>query len=134
VLQFLDLRGRPDPARALAAAPGPVSGAGDDAALASVRAIIADVRARGDAALRELTARFDGCEIDDLQVPRSEIQAAFDAASPALRARTSAMMARTDASAASSPAPDTGPGAAASARAGSGRPRRSRNWSTIRSS
>lgn len=86
MLQLLDLRGRPDPARALAAAPGLVSGAGDDAALASVRAIIADVRARGDVALRELTARFDGCEVDDLRVPGAEIQAAFDAASPALRA------------------------------------------------
>jgi len=86
VLQLLDLRGRPDPARALAVAPGSVSGAGDDDALVSVRAIIDDVRAHGDVALRELTARFDGCEIDDLQVPGAEIQAAFDAASPALRA------------------------------------------------
>jgi len=86
VLQLLDLRGRPDPARALAATPGAVSRAADAAALASVRAIIDDVRARGDEALRDLTARFDGCEIDDLQVPGSEIQAAFDAASPVLRA------------------------------------------------
>ncbi|MFN8027894.1 MAG: histidinol dehydrogenase [Acidimicrobiia bacterium] len=86
MLQLLDLRGRPDPAGAFATAPGTTSGSGDDAALASVRAIIDDVRTRGDVALRELTAKFDGCEIDDLRVPAAEIQAAFDAASPELKA------------------------------------------------
>jgi histidinol dehydrogenase len=84
VLRLLDLRGRPDPARALAAP----ADDGDDAddALASVRAIVADVRARGDEALRDLTERFDGCHIENLQVPPSEIQAAFDAAPVELRA------------------------------------------------
>jgi histidinol dehydrogenase len=38
-----------------------------------VRAIIADVRAHGDAAIRELTRRFDGVELDDLRVPPAEV-------------------------------------------------------------
>ena len=84
MLRLLDLRGRPDPARALAAPED--EGDGADDALASVRAIVADVRARGDDALRDLTERFDGCRIEDLRVPSSEIQAAFDAAPAALRA------------------------------------------------
>jgi histidinol dehydrogenase len=83
VLRLLDLRGRPDPARALAA---PADDGSTDAALEIVRGIIADVRARGDEALRDLTLRFDGCEIDGLEVPAAELQAAFDTASPALRA------------------------------------------------
>jgi histidinol dehydrogenase len=32
----------------------------------TVKAIIADVRARGDAAVRELTAKYDGAELDSL--------------------------------------------------------------------
>ena len=51
-----------------------------------VRALLADVRARGDEALRELTARFDGAEIDDLRVPPAEVAAALDAIDPAVRA------------------------------------------------
>ncbi len=34
----------------------------------AVAAILGDVHARGDIALRQLTARFDGCEIDELRV------------------------------------------------------------------
>jgi histidinol dehydrogenase len=41
-----------------------------------VRGIIADVRARGDVALRELTARFDGCEIDTVRVDVRDVQGA----------------------------------------------------------
>ncbi len=46
------------------------------APLEDVRAIIADVRARGDAAVRDYAARFDGCTIDDLRVPPATIDAA----------------------------------------------------------
>jgi len=76
MLSRLDLRGGDaDPRRVLA---GPLEG--DDAeALASVRAIIADVRDRGDAALRDLTERFDGVVVDDLAVPPAEVAAALDA-------------------------------------------------------
>jgi histidinol dehydrogenase len=41
-----------------------------------VRAVIAAVRARGDAALREYTRRFDGVELRDLQVDEAEFAAA----------------------------------------------------------
>jgi histidinol dehydrogenase len=44
----------------------------DDDALATVRNIITDVRARGDAALRDLTARYDGCTVDEFRVPHEE--------------------------------------------------------------
>ena len=51
-----------------------------------VRALLAAVRERGDEALRELTARFDEAEIDELRVPPAEVAAALDAIDPALRA------------------------------------------------
>ena len=47
-----------------------------------VDAIIADVRARGDAALKEYALKFDGAEIDTLQVTQEEIDAAFAATDP----------------------------------------------------
>ena len=43
---------------------------------APVAAIIADVRKRGDEALKELTARFDGAQLTSIEVPKSEIEAA----------------------------------------------------------
>lgn len=48
----------------------------DAAQIASVRRIVAEVRASGDAALRELTARFDRCELDDFRVGADELAAA----------------------------------------------------------
>ena len=54
----------------------------------TVSSIIADVRARGDAALLELTAKFDGMKagsMAELAVPRREIDAALEALTPALR-------------------------------------------------
>jgi len=45
---------------------------------ASVAAIIAEVRAGGDRALVELTSRFDGVELDGIEVPPSEVRAALD--------------------------------------------------------
>ena len=47
-----------------------------------VDSIIADVRARGDAALKEYALKFDGAEIDNLQVTQEEIDAAFAATDP----------------------------------------------------
>jgi histidinol dehydrogenase len=80
MLARLDLRGVTDVASAVALPPD------DHGPVATVRGIIDAVRARGDAALRELTERFDGCAIDNLEVPASEVRAALDAASPELRA------------------------------------------------
>ncbi|MDL2293475.1 histidinol dehydrogenase [Ruminococcaceae bacterium OttesenSCG-928-D13] len=42
----------------------------------AVKAILADVRARGDVAVREYTERFDGAKLDDMRVSASEIEAA----------------------------------------------------------
>lgn len=52
----------------------------DDRVVATVRDIIADVRRRGDAALLELTRRFDRLEVaspDALEIPRTELDAAL---------------------------------------------------------
>ncbi|MBS1217431.1 MAG: histidinol dehydrogenase, partial [Proteobacteria bacterium] len=54
---------------------------------ATVAAILADVKARGDAAVLEYTARFDGVTartLAELEIPRSEMQAAL-ARIPAVR-------------------------------------------------
>ena len=46
----------------------------DDALRRRCARIIAEVRAGGDAAVRELTERFDGCALDDLRVPADELR------------------------------------------------------------
>jgi histidinol dehydrogenase len=60
--------------------------AAEDAALeATVRAVVADVRARGDAALLEYTQRFDRVaapNVAALEVPRAELEAALAALAP----------------------------------------------------
>lgn len=50
----------------------------------SVLAIIDRVKAEGDAALRALTAQFDGCTVKDLAVSAEEIDEAFATADPKL--------------------------------------------------
>lgn len=42
-----------------------------------VRALVNEVRARGDAALAEITARHDGCQLDRFEVDAEEFEAAF---------------------------------------------------------
>jgi len=51
-----------------------------------VEAIVADVRARGDEALRELTARYDGATLAALEVTDEEFAAAEARLDPALKA------------------------------------------------
>ena len=43
-----------------------------------VAPILEDVRNRGDKALRDYTSKFDGAQIDSIEVPASEIKAAYD--------------------------------------------------------
>ncbi len=82
-LARLDLRGFSGDRRALAdALPRPVDE--QDRSSAAVAAILDDVRAHGDGAVRRLTARFDGVELDDLRVPDGEVRAALDRVPPAL--------------------------------------------------
>ena len=63
--------------------------AATDAAIENrVAEIIADVRARGDAAVLEFTARFDGVQAPSmaaLEIGRAELEAAFGAITPAQR-------------------------------------------------
>ena len=62
-----------DPARLLrrdAQAEADVSAAVDD--------VIETVRTRGDEALRDYTRRFDGAELQELQVSQAELDAAWD--------------------------------------------------------
>jgi histidinol dehydrogenase len=61
MLTRLDLRGRTEWTL-------PRPSAGGDAPLGAVQSILAEVRQRGDAAVRELTARFDGCELETFAV------------------------------------------------------------------
>jgi histidinol dehydrogenase len=80
-LTVLDLRGdRSDP-RARMPRPDIDLTVAREGVDASLRA----VRDRGDDALRELTARFDGIDIDDLLVPDEIMQAAVDGLTPELR-------------------------------------------------
>jgi len=50
----------------------------DDTVITSVKAIMADVRARGDDALRDFTAKFDGATLTDIRVPAGDLEAAWD--------------------------------------------------------
>ncbi|MCI2239720.1 histidinol dehydrogenase [Paenibacillus sp. TRM 82003] len=56
------------------------------AALATVAPICEDVRARGTAALVELTERFDGVRLQDVRVPREALRAALEQLEPRVRA------------------------------------------------
>ena len=57
-----------------------------DAALETVRPLLADVRSRGEAALREYGERFDGVVPDSLRVPVDQIESALTTLDPTVRA------------------------------------------------
>ena len=83
-LRRLDLRGFAGDRHQLAdVLPRPVDE--QDRSSEAVAAIIAEVRAGGDDALRALTARFDGVAVDELRVPADEIRAALARVPPALQ-------------------------------------------------
>ena len=84
MLARTDLRGTAGPLRAALAPPG--SDAGDGGVTAAVAGIIAEVRARGDAALAEYTLRFDGVGPEFLAVRPERRAAAVASAPPSLRA------------------------------------------------
>ena len=69
----------------------------DDAIEQRVAAILADVRQRGDAAVLDYTARFDGLQADSvaaLALTTAELQQAFEAITPAQRDALQAAAAR----------------------------------------
>jgi histidinol dehydrogenase len=80
-LKRLDLRGvqgdlGPHLPRPELAGSGPVT---------AVKAILAEVRAAGDAGVRACTERFDGVVLDGLRVPAGELEAALSGLPPLLR-------------------------------------------------
>lgn len=81
LLTRLDLRGVKGDLRALLPAPP----APDEGPVQRVREILAAVRQRGDAAVAELTTRFDGVEPPSLRVPPGEVAGALEAVPSALR-------------------------------------------------
>jgi len=81
MLTRLDLRGAGRDLRARLPRPTEPGAAPVEA----VRAILAAVASRGDAAVREYTERFDGVAIDDLRVPAEELKAALEATPAPLR-------------------------------------------------
>ena len=78
MLRRLDLRGPLQDVRSVL--PRPV--AAGEGPLEEVRAIVADVRERGDVALRDMTARFDGAELEAIRVDPTEVAAAPDRVQP----------------------------------------------------
>ena len=82
MLNRLDLRGVPD-AELAARLPRPQLDA--DEPLAAVRDLLAEVRAGGDRAVRDLTERFDGVVIDRPGVGRDQLEAALAEVAPAVR-------------------------------------------------
>ncbi|MEP6999196.1 MAG: histidinol dehydrogenase [bacterium] len=61
------------------------SSSSDDDTRERTAAILADVRNRGDSALRALATQFDGVHLDSLEVPMSRCATALDALDPTLR-------------------------------------------------
>ena len=84
MLRRVDLRD--ERADASAVLPGGAVAPGPDPALETVRAIIADVRDRGDEALLDITAHFDGVHLDAIRVPPAALEAAWASAPAELRA------------------------------------------------
>jgi histidinol dehydrogenase len=75
VLDRVDVRGARDLRAGL---PRPAGGVDDPAVVEAVRAILADVRERGDEAVRGFTERFDGVRLDELAVPEAEWKRALE--------------------------------------------------------
>jgi histidinol dehydrogenase len=81
LLTPLDLRGAGGAVRDRLPQPAAL----DEGPAVSVREILALVRAGGDAAIRDLTERFDGVRVDDLRVAAADVAAALDRIPATLR-------------------------------------------------
>ena len=81
MLERLDLRGVVGDLRTRLPRPA----AAKDQPVEAVQAVLAAVKERGDEAVRELTKKFDGVDVTDLQVPPSDIEAALGRIPPLLR-------------------------------------------------
>lgn len=76
MLNRLDLRGATGPLGDRLPRPD----AGGDEPVAAVKAILAEVRSRGDDAVRDYTEQFDGVRLEALRVPQAELDDALAAA------------------------------------------------------
>ena len=103
VLSRLDLRGVADLRGRL---PRPSVGGDEAAVVRAVREILASVRDRGDAAVRELTERFDGVMVDEIAVPPADWKRALDSIDAPLRAALEASADAIDAFQRAEAAPD----------------------------
>lgn len=83
MLKRLDVRGVPTAELRLHL---PQPGVGGDEPVAAVRAILADVEARGDDAVRDATERFDRVRLDTFRVSPADLAAALQQVEPAVRA------------------------------------------------
>lgn len=94
MISRIDLRGRAlGPRELTAVLPRPeldVAHAADQ-----VAPVLADVRERGAAALRDLTQRFDGVRPEHLRVPETELAAALERLAPPVRAALETSIRRT---------------------------------------
>jgi histidinol dehydrogenase len=86
VLTRIDLRNAPLPARRELADLLPRAATDIDSVLGTVRPLCEDVRIRGAQAVREITARLDGVDLEDFAVPRSALDRALAECDPAVRA------------------------------------------------
>jgi len=103
VLDRLDVRGARDLSGAL---PRPAGRGDDPAVVEAVRAILADVRQRGDEAIRACTERFDDVRLGELAVPEADWKRALDAIAPDVRAALELAAANVAAFARAEMAPD----------------------------
>ena len=85
MLKRLDLRGHGSDSGDDLADLLPRPGVGDAVPAEAVRALIAQVRAGGNDAVRELTARFDGVDLASTLVPPEELAAAWEGLPSGLR-------------------------------------------------
>lgn len=83
MLERLDLRGVADADLGRRLPPVTVD---DEGPRTAVRAVLDEVRDRGDAAVRALTARFDGVDVATTRVPSARLGQALDGVDPAVRA------------------------------------------------
>ena len=82
MLARIDVRGTRDLASAL---PRPDAGGAPASVVETVTKILADVRARGDGAVRDWTERLDGVRLGELTVPAADAKRALEAVAPPVR-------------------------------------------------
>jgi histidinol dehydrogenase len=94
VLARIDLRGTALPGPSELAGLLPRAATDIDSVLATVRPLCEDVRIRGAQAVREITARLDGVDLEDFAVPQAALDQALERCDPTLRAAMEEAIAR----------------------------------------